>query len=261
MRDGSAAPGVRRVCSALRLLALAVVLASPLAHAGEALVAVAANFTGAMQRVVPLFESATGHRLKTSFGSTGKLYAQIKNGAPFDVFLAADQRRPALLEEQGLTVSGSRYTYAAGRLVLWSVDRSTVDPAGAVLRSGEIERLAIANPKTAPYGAAALEILRNLGVYEALRARLVRGENISQTFQFVKTGNATLGLVALAQVRSLPAGTGSVWIVPQGLYAPIRQDAVLLKRGASNAAARDFLTFLRGPQAQRIIGDLGYGVE
>lgn len=242
-------------------IAAALLIATPMARSGEVLVAVAANFTAATKQIVPLFEAATGHRVRTSFGSTGKLYAQIKNGAPFDVFLAADQRRPELLEGEGVAVPGSRFTYATGRLALWSADAGLVDPEGAVLSSERIERLAIANPKTAPYGAAALEILQRLGIEARLRPRLVQGESISQTFQFVSTGNATLGFIALSQLRGLPEAQGSAWIVPQQLYSPIRQDAILLERATENIAARDLLSFLRGPQARRVIEQLGYGVE
>lgn len=242
-------------------IVVAWLIATPMAWSGEVLVAVAANFTAATKQIVPLFEAATGHRVRTSFGSTGKLYAQIKNGAPFDVFLAADQRRPELLEEEGVSVPGSRFTYATGRLALWSAEAGLVDPEGSVLSSDRIERLAIANPKTAPYGAAALEILQRLGIEARLRPRLVQGESISQTFQFVSTGNAALGFIALSQLRGLPQARGSAWIVPQRLYTPIRQDAILLERAAENTAAREWLSFLRGPQARRVIEQLGYGVE
>jgi molybdate transport system substrate-binding protein len=231
------------------------------AESDEVLIAVAANFTAATQRIVPLFEASSGHRVRVSFGSTGKLYAQIRNGAPFDAFLAADQVRPELLEEEGVSVPGSRFTYATGRLALWSADAGLVDPEGAVLSSDRIERLAIANPKTAPYGAAALEILQRLGIAARLRPRLVQGESISQTFQFVSTGNATLGFIALSQLRGLPEPRGSAWIVPQHLYTPIRQDAILLERATDNTAARDWLSFLRGPEARRVIEQLGYGVD
>jgi molybdate transport system substrate-binding protein len=224
-------------------------------------VAAAANFTAAMERLQPIFEQDSGHRLRVSFGSTGKLYAQIRNGAPFDVFLAADQRRPELLEQEGLAVAASRRTYASGRLALWSADPTLVDDEGAVLASGRFQRLAIANPRTAPYGAAAIEVLRALGVFEEIEPRLVRGENIAQTFAFVSTRNAQLGFIALSQARALAQGEGSIWVVPGHLYAPIRQDAVLLKRAADNAAARAFLDFLAGDVARAVILELGYGVD
>lgn len=260
-RTASAIWARRRSVFALRAIAAACLLVASPGRAGEVLAAVAANFTAATQRIVPLFESATGHRVKASFGSTGKLYAQIKNGAPYDVFLSADQRRPDLLEREGATVAGTRFTYAIGRLALWSADPDRVDAAGAVLQSGKIDRLAIANPNTAPYGVAALEVLKRLGVYEGLRHRLIQGQSISQVLQFVGTGNASLGFIAVAQLNSLTTSTGSAWVVPQALYDPIRQDAVLLRHAAPNPAAREFHAFLRGPQARRVIEDLGYGLE
>lgn len=227
--------------------------------AADVTVAVAANFTAAIRRLTPEFEHATGHKLVASFGSTGKLYAQIKNGAPFDVFLAADEKRPKLLESEGAAVAGTRFTYAVGRLVLWSPKPGVVDARGDVLRTGNFPRLAIANAKTAPYGAAAEQALHRLGVWERVAARLVRGENISQTFQFVSSGNAALGLVAAAQVRALPeARRGSQWIVPVDKYDPLRQDAVLLKHGANNAAAHAFLAYLKSAATRSVIEDLGY---
>jgi molybdate transport system substrate-binding protein len=244
-----------------RALYVGVLLASlgaPVA-ADDVTVAVAANFTNAINRLTPGFERTTGHKLVTSFGSTGKLYAQIRNGAPFDVFLAADEARPKRLEAEGAAVPNTRFTYAIGRLVLWSPDPDAVDPDGAVLRTGKFAHLAIANAKTAPYGAAAEQVLHRLGVWAHVAPRLVRGENITQTFQFVSTGNAALGLVALAQVRSLPPmRQGSQWIVPDQLHDPLRQDAVLLARGADNGAARAFLAYLRSPTVKSIIRGLGY---
>jgi molybdate transport system substrate-binding protein len=229
------------------------------AQANEVRAAVAANFAVAMNRLAPAFERATGHRLSVSFGSTGKLYAQITNGAPFDVLLAADDERPKKLETEGYSVRGTRFTYAVGHLVLWSPDPAIIDANGEVLRTGDFSRLAIANAKTAPYGAAAEQALRRLGVWERVTPRLVRGENISQTFQFVSSGNAALGLVAAAQVRALPAARhGSQWLVPAQLHDPLLQDAVLLKHGANNVAARAFLEYLRSPQARLVIADLGY---
>lgn len=244
------------------LLLLGFALHVTAATAAELTAAVAANFTTAIKRLAPDFERASGHRLRPSFGSTGKLYAQIKNGAPFDVFLAADATRPRLLETQGDAVAGTRFTYAVGRLVLWSPKAGVVDARGDVLQTGNFARLAIANAKTAPYGAAAEQALRRLGVWHRLEPRLVRGENITQTFQFVSTGNAPLGLVALAQVRALPATQqGSQWLVPAALHDPLRQDAVLLKHGADNVAARAFLAYLRSPKAQSIIQALGYSIR
>lgn len=233
-------------------------LAAP-AFAGEVTAAVAANFTAAMNKLTPKFERATGHTLVTSFGSTGKLYAQIKNGAPFDVFLAADDERPKRLETEGVAVAGTRFTYAVGQLALWSPDEKLVDAKGTVLRNAGFGHLAVANSKTAPYGAAAEQVLRRLGIWERIEPRLVRGENITQTFQFVSTGNAALGLVALAQVRALPASQrGSYWVVPAEMHDALRQDAVLLKRGAKNTAARALLDYLRTPDVKSMIQNLGY---
>jgi molybdate transport system substrate-binding protein len=229
------------------------------AFAGEVTAAVAANFTAAINKLAPKFEQATGHKLVASFGATGKLYAQIRNGAPFDVLLAADDEHPRRLETEGVAVAGTRFTYAIGRLALWSTDPKMVDSNGAVLKSDRFAHLAVANAKTAPYGAAAEQALHRLGVWERVASRLVRGENTTQTFQFVSTGNAALGFVALAQVRALPpARQGSYWIVPAKLYEPLRQDAVLLKRGADNAAARALLDYLRTPDVKSVIQDLGY---
>jgi len=230
-----------------------------LSYADTVTAAVAANFTVAMQKLAPDFEQATGHKLVASFGSTGKLYAQIRNGAPFDVLLAADEERPRRLEAEGLAVAGSRFTYATGQLALWSPDPKVVDAGGSVLREGQFAHLAIANPKTAPYGVAAEQVLRRLGVWDLVESRLVRGENITQTFQFVSSGNAALGLVALAQVQALtPARRGSYWIVPTNLHDPLRQDAILLRRAAKNVAARALLDYLRTPAATSAIRHLGY---
>lgn len=227
--------------------------------AAEVIVAVAANFTEAINRLAPDFARRSGHRLITSFGATGKFYAQIKNGAPFDVLLAADSEHPQRLETEGLGVIGTRYTYATGRLALWSAKTGVVDKDGEILRRGEFAHLAMANPKTAPYGAAAVQALQRLGVEERIRPRLVQGENITQAFQFVSTGNALLGFVAWAQVRALPAAqAGSYWLVPAELHDPLRQDAILLQRAADLPAARAFLAYLRSPPARSIITELGY---
>ena len=235
---------------------LALLLCSSLLQAGEVRIAVAANFTAAMKEIAAGFESTSGHRTVVSFGSTGKLYAQIQNGAPFEVFLAADQHRPELLEQKD--VASARFTYAIGKLVLWSSDAESVLNA-QVLRDGEFKKFAIANPKTAPYGVGAVEVMRSLGVYEALKPKLVRGENIAQTYQFVATGNAQLGLVALAQVAL--NDKGSRWPVPEALYTPIRQDAVLLKRGKNNPVAQAFLDYLRSDSVRAIVHKYGYGIE
>ncbi len=229
------------------------------ARAEQFTAAVAANFTSTITRLAPDFERTTGHKLVVSYGATGKLYAQIANGAPFDVLLSADDETPKRMETEGLAVPGTRFTYAIGRLVLWSPQPGIVDSRGDILRTGDIARLAIANPKTAPYGAAAVLTMKKLGVWERLSHRLVYGENIAQTLQFVSSGNATAGFVALAQVRALPASRiGSQWIVPVELYEPLRQDAVLLKRAAGNTAARAFLEYLRSTRVKAIIENLGY---
>jgi len=232
---------------------------APGVRAEQVTVAVASNFTMAMQRLGPDFERATSHRVTASFGATGKLYAQIKNGAPFEVLLAADDETPARLEIENSGIAATRFTYAIGRLVLWSPKPAVVDDQGEVLKGGTFVRLAIANPKTAPYGAAAEQVMRKLGVRNRLAAKLVYGENITQTFQFVHTGNAQLGFVALAQVRALPpAQAGSYWAVSDTLHDPLRQDAILL---SDKPAARAFLDYLRSPRARAIIEELGYSVS
>jgi molybdate transport system substrate-binding protein len=239
------------------LCALTLLLAAAPAAAGEVKAAVAANFTAAMKEIASAFEAATGHSLVVSYGSTGKIYAQIKHGAPFEVFLAADQERPRMLEEEG--AGSGRFTYAVGRLVLWSADPGLVDGAGAVLRSGDFRRLAIANPVTAPYGVAAMQVIGNLGLADAIEPKLVRGDNIAQTYQFVATRNAALGFVALSQVALDPSG--SRWPVPAELHDPIRQDAVLLDKGKDNPAAVVLMEYLKGPEARAVIERFSYGVE
>jgi len=230
------------------------------AVAGETHVAVAANFTAAAREIAAAFAQASGHRAILSFGSTGKLYTQIANGAPFELLLAADQTRPTRLVDEGLGVAGSQFTYARGKIVLYSRDPELVDPQGAVLhRRDAFSKLAIANPKTAPYGGAAVEVLRGLAVYEAVAGQLVMGDNIAQTYQFVATTNAELGFVAYAQV--VADHGGSQWLVPETLYTPIRQDAVLLTGGKANPVARAFLAFLRQPAARAIIQRFGYGLD
>lgn len=244
--------------SLLGLLALCVSITGSAASAAQVRVAVASNFAGAMEGLTADFEAATGHRVSLSFGSTGKHYAQIRHGAPYDAFFAADARRPRLLEEEGHGVPGSRFTYAIGRLVLWSPREGLVDDGGAVLRGAGFRHLAIANPRLAPYGRAAREVLEALGLWPGLRGRLVQGENIAQTFQFVASGNADLGFVALSQVRG-PGGDreGSQWEVPPELFAPIAQEAVLLR---DHPAARDFLEFVRSDRARALIRAYGYEV-
>ncbi|MBS3934960.1 MAG: molybdate ABC transporter substrate-binding protein [Sulfuritalea sp.] len=229
------------------------------AYAGEVVVAVAANFAAPMKRIVAEFERETGHQATLAFGSTGKFYAQIKNGAPFQVFLAADDITPARLEAEGDAVAGTRFTYAIGRLVLWSARPGFIDDRGEVLRTGGFRRLALANPRLAPYGAAAIETLTALNLTETLRPKFVTADNIAQAHQFVASGNAELGFVALAQVGQdgrITAGSG--WIVPPHLHAPIRQDAVLLPGGRDNPAAVALLAYLRGDKAKAVIRSFGY---
>ncbi len=220
----------------------------------------AANAAEAVEALAADFEQRTGHRVTVTVGSTGKLYAQILHGAPFDLFLAADQERPRLLVEEGLAVEDSRRTYAIGRLVLWSSD-PTLEASAETLRVGSFRRLAIANPDLAPYGAAARDALRELGLWESLRSRIVLGENVSQSFTMAASGNAELGFVALSSVLSPRNGReGSYWEVPAKLHSPIRQDVVLLERGEGNAAARDFHAFLDTPKALETIESLGFDI-
>lgn len=229
--------------------------------AGEVSVAVAANFTDATRDIVPLFEKATGHKVKVSFGSTGKLYAQIEHGAPFQVFLAADSKRPIIVEKQNLAVPGTRFTYAMGKLALWSARKDAFKNGEAFLKKGNLNHVAIANPKTAPYGLAAQQVMEHLGVWKPLQAKLVRGDSIAQTFQFTATGNAEVGFVALSQVKAWKKSKGTEWEIPQSYYDPIEQQAVLLKKGANNAAAKAFLEFLKSPGARAVITGYGYGVN
>ncbi|MCB1907624.1 MAG: molybdate ABC transporter substrate-binding protein [Rhodocyclaceae bacterium] len=243
------------------LLCLCCLAASLGAHAGEVLVAVAANFTAPMKEIAASFEGATGHRARLAFGSTGKLYAQIRNGAPFEVLLAADSETPAQLEALGLTVAGTRSSYAIGRLALWSPDPARVDAAGRVLADGSIRRLALANPQLAPYGRAAEQTLRALGLWQSLRARLVLAESISQSYQFIASGNVPLGFVALSQiVRGGALQSGSAWRVPDDLFGPLRQDLVLLRPGEHSPAAAALLRFMASPDAHRVLRDYGYEV-
>jgi molybdate transport system substrate-binding protein len=233
-----------------------------IASADEATIAVAANFTGVTKKLVPLFEKATGHKLKVSFGSTGKLYAQIENGAPFDVFLAADTRRPIKAEKQGLAVAGSRFVYAEGQLALWSARKGLFEAGDVFLRSSKFDHVALANPKTAPYGLAAMQVMQHLGLGSELKAKLVQGDSIAQTFQFVATGNAESGFVAYSQIKGWQGKAGSSWIIPAEYYDPIAQAAVLLKKGESNKAASAFLQFLKSdPLALQVIREYGYRVQ
>ncbi|MCW8826412.1 MAG: molybdate ABC transporter substrate-binding protein [Gammaproteobacteria bacterium] len=225
--------------------------------ADEILVAVASNFSGTIREIAERFEASTAHKVKLTFGSTGKHYAQIIHGAPYDLFFAADSRRPERLEQNGNALPQSRFTYAIGRLALWSPLSGYVDSEGRVLEQNEFRHIAIANPKLAPYGKAAQEIMQQRGVWRALNGKAVRGENIGQTFQFVKSGNAELGFIAYSQIKR-PAQpiTGSFWEVPQTLYTPIRQQAVVLKEGE---AALAFAAFVKSPESLEIIRSFGYG--
>ncbi|WP_296231658.1 molybdate ABC transporter substrate-binding protein [uncultured Pseudomonas sp.] len=240
------------------LLALGLIFTSG-AIADEVKVAVAANFTAPIQALAPAFEQATGHKLVASFGATGQIYAQIKNGAPFDVFLSADDSTPAKLESEGDTLPGSRFTYAIGSLVLWSADANYLDGTDAALKAGQFKHLSIANPKAAPYGLAATQVLDKLGLSDAVKSKLVEGQNITQAHQFVSTGNAELGFVALSQVyKDGQVSSGSAWIVPDDMYDPIKQDAVILKQGANNPAATALVEYLKGPEAAKVIKSFGY---
>lgn len=243
---------------ALALFA-SLLLGAP-AQAEAVQVAVAANFTEPMKAIAADFERDTGDRVELSFGSTGKFYAQIRNGAPFDLFLAADEAAPERLENEGGTVAGSRFTYAVGRLVLWSAQAGAVDAAGEVLKKNGFKAIAIANAKLAPYGAAAMQTLTRLGLLEQVQPKIVQGENIAQTYAFVASGNAELGFVALSQVYAdgkIKSGSG--WIVPDDLHAPIRQDAVQLARARDNKAAAALLAYLRSDKARAVIRSFGYG--
>ncbi|WP_312511001.1 molybdate ABC transporter substrate-binding protein [Massilia sp.] len=240
---------------------LAILACSGAANAGEVQVAVAANFAGPMEKLAAEFQKDTGHKAVVATGATGKFYAQIRNGAPFEVLLAADDETPARLEKEGQVVAGSRFTYAVGRLVLWSAKDNYVDAAGNVLKTGDFKHLSIANPKTAPYGAAAISTLERLGLRDKLQPRFVQGENIAQAWQFASTGNAELGFVAQSQVwRDGKFTSGSGWIVPASMHDPIRQDAALLNKGGNNPAAQALLQYLRSDKAKALIRTFGYEV-
>lgn len=244
----------------IRPLLLALLCTSA-THADEVKVAVAANFTGPMQVISVLFERDTGHKASLAFGGTGKFYAQIVNGAPFEVLLAADDQTPARLVKEGHAIAGSDFTYAIGKLVLWSNDPNLVDARGEILRKGGFKHLAIANPKTAPYGSAAVQTMTGLGLFESLKLLFVQGENIGQTHQFVATGAAELGFVAYSQViKNGRIDSGSGWIVPGNLHEPIRQDAVLLAKGKDKSAAIALLNYLKGETAQTVIKSFGYAL-
>lgn len=229
------------------------------AQAAEVTVAVAANFAAPLQKIAAQFERDSGHKVVAAYGATGAFYAQIRNGAPFQVLLSADDETPARLEREGLAMAGSRFTYATGRLVLWGAQQGAVDPGGKVLEAAGSGRIAIANPRLAPYGAAAVEAMTQLGLLDKLAPRFVQGENIGQTFQFVSTGNAPLGFVALSHVMvDGRISKGSAWIVPAHLHTPLRQDAVILNAGRNNPAAAELAAYLRGDTARAIIRSYGY---
>ena len=228
-------------------------------HAGEVRVAVASNFAAPMERIAVLFQQQSGHTLKISPGASGKFYAQIASGAPFDVFLSADETNPQRLEREGLAVANASFVYALGRLVLWSAQPGLVDAKGAVLGKGNFNKLAYADPKLAPYGLAARETLEKLGLWSSVQGKLVTGENITQTYQFAATSNAELGFVALSQVyKDGKVTEGSSWLVPSNLYSPIKQSAVQLSAAKDPAAAKAFLTFLKSKKAAEIIRSFGY---
>ncbi|WP_425274862.1 molybdate ABC transporter substrate-binding protein [Pseudomonas aegrilactucae] len=241
------------------LTALFSLLTLNSAWADEVQVAVAANFTAPIQAIAQDFEKDTGHTLVASFGATGQFYAQIKHGAPFEVFLSADASTPEKLENEGDTVKGSRFTYAIGTLALWSPKEGYVDDKGQVLKKNQYQHLSIANPKAAPYGLAATQVLDKLKLTEATRAKIVEGQNITQAFQFVSTGNAELGFVALSQIyKDGKVSNGSAWIVPANLHDPIKQDAVILEKGKDSKAAKALVDYLKGPKAAAVIKSYGY---
>lgn len=239
---------------------LSALLSSAAAQAAQLSVAVASNFTAPMRKIAAAFEKETGHSLVLSFGSTGKFYAQIINGAPFEVLFAADDKTPLRLETEGHGVAGTRQTYAIGKLVLWSKQAGYVDDKGEVLRGGTFDRIALADAKLAPYGAAAMQALQALEFADTLAGKFVQGENISQTFQFVASRNVPLGFVALSQVYADGRLTeGSAWQVPESLYEPIRQDALILAKGKDNVAAHELMKFMKGATASNIVHSFGYG--
>jgi molybdate transport system substrate-binding protein len=243
------------------LTGLCLGAATSFAAADTIAVAVASNFAEPLQAIATAFEKETNHKVQLSAGPTGKLYAQIKNGAPFDVFLSADNTTPALLEREGQAVIDSHFTYATGKLVLWSASAGAVDDQGAVLKKNTFAHLALANPATAPYGKAAIETLKNMNLLATLQPKFVQGDNITQTFQFVSTGNAELGFVALSQVyKDGKTTSGSAWIVTPSLYEPLHQDAVLLHKGSSKPAAKALFDFLKGDAAKQIIRRYGYDI-
>lgn len=242
-------------------LPLFCLLLSATAHGAEVQVAVAANFTKPMEKIATDFERSTGHKAVIAFGTVGKFYSQIQNGAPFEVLVSADEDTPKRLESDELAVKGSRYTYATGKLVLYSTKPGFVDGNGDILKRGDFRHIAIANPKVAVYGAVAVEVMKQKNVYEELESKFVLGESITQTYQFVATGNAELGFVALSQIyKDGEYATGSYWIVPQADYPAIKQDIVLLKKGADNQAAKALLEYMKSDEVKNIIQSYGYSL-
>lgn len=246
--------------NALKFLGLfAYALISGLAFGAEVKVAVAANFTGPIEKIASAFGRETGHKATLAYGTVGKFYSQIKNGAPFEVLISSDAETPARLEAEGLAIPGSRFPYAVGRLVLWSAKAGVVDDKGEVLKRGAFRHLALANPKMAVYGAAAMDVMNKLGVASALEPKFVLGESVTQAYQFTASGNADLGFVALSQIyqdgRFAP---GSHWLIPAELYPRLRQEAVQLVKGKDNEAAAALLAFLKSDAAKEIIRTYGY---
>lgn len=248
----------------LRLLICLLMLWPGVSHAGKVTVAIAANFTEPSKEIAAAFKARTGHDASLSFGPSGQIYTQIMNGAPYEVFMSADAERPVKAEAEGLGVKGTRFIYAYGALVLWSAAPKLIDGKGVVLKGGKFNKLAIADPATAPYGVAAVETLRKMGIYDAIAPKIVKGTSIAQTYNFVSTGSAELGFVALSQVHRAQTGSrwpGSYWIVPKSYYTPIDQQVILLKTGDKNPAARAWMAFLKSPEAEKIIRSYGYEVR
>lgn len=232
------------------------------AEAKSVYVAVAANFSKPMESLVTEFEKTSDYRIALSFGSSGKFYAQIKHGAPYELFFSADQAKPDALQKDGLVTPGSRFTYAIGRLAVWTTRLEFANKIETHLKNGLFNKLAIANPKLAPYGAATLEVLRHLELIDVTQSKWVRGENIAQTYQFVSTGNADLGFIAWSQLLGInkmkPTHKGLYWLVPDSMHRPIKQDVVLLRSAAKSEGAKAFLDFMQTDKAQHIILEYGY---
>lgn len=240
-------------------IAIVTLLASTLSNAAEIRVAVAANFATTLKEIATVFEKDTGHKVALTQGSTGKLYAQISRGAPFDVLLSADDETPEKLVREGKAVTGTQFTYAVGRLALWSPKPDFVDEGGQVLKTDKFRFVAIANSRVAPYGRAAVQVMQKLGVLNVIEPRVVQGESITQTFQFVATGNAQLGFVALSQiVDNEKIKSGSAWIIPESMHEALKQDAVLLNSAKDAAAATALLQFLKSDKAKKLIAAHGY---